>query len=339
MEENQEPINENENREEVQDEQKVEKDIFARKEEKINNTKEKLSELLEKMKEQPEEKETVKKKILRIQIKRLRNVLEKQMAKFNIEFDAHQLENTEYEAFQMDCEAIQEKIDSLRDREDELYAQLARYTKTESFRGEKDRRVATEVQKLAPKGQRGKTRDLRSKPRVSKVAETRKKIDEVQSQISKLEEELDKRISEYKEHKKDRKIETKQNVAGALEEIEEKATNRNKYDKEELALANPSVWSIIKNKLREVKDKFTQWKTKRQENRATIRAHQDAENVTAVEDLINTKTAGEKFRSGLHVNVPGVQQEVAKNVEGYMAEQNKENETAKKDKEETEIGE
>ena len=70
MEENQEPINENENREQVQDEQKVEKDIFARKEEKINNTKEKLSELLEKMKEQPEEKETVKKKILNSQKKK-----------------------------------------------------------------------------------------------------------------------------------------------------------------------------------------------------------------------------------------------------------------------------
>lgn len=173
MRENQEPINENENIEELQDEQEAERNYFEKKEEKINSTKEKLGELLEEIKEQPE-KETIKKKLLRIQIKILRNWLNRQMTKFDIEFEADQLENTEYEAFQNECEAIQEKIDELRDREDELYYQLTYHTKTENFRGEKDKRVAAAVKKMAPKGQKGKTRDIKSEPRKSKAVEIRK---------------------------------------------------------------------------------------------------------------------------------------------------------------------
>lgn len=306
-------------------------DYFEQQQQSINKTKKKLQELLEKLQAQPE-KETIKKKILRIKINRLRNVLSREMEKFDIEFQADQQESVEYEKFVEKYNMIKQNIDKLRDREDELLYALEYYTKRENYRGNIDRNMSTQMRELAPRTKQGTTRVVKSTPKKGRTAEIKAVLFQLQDKIGNLEEELNNSMSDYREYKESLQEETEQKIDKRFAELKEEEKARKQQQKNELALANPSIWTTIKNSIRTAKDKFVKWVENRKQRKAEANNKVNSENVQLADELISKKTARESFKESVEADEQ-TKRNIARVAAATLDENNK---TKNQDKEQQE---
>lgn len=279
--------------EELENEQQQENDYFKKQDEKINNTKAKLQKLLEELQNEPP-KGSIGKKILRYRINRLRVMLDRSMAKYDIEFEADRQENEEYDKFVEECNELRGKIDGLTDREEDLLYQIEVITRTTSYRAKNDKTVADKMNKMAPKGKQGQVKDVKV-PRKDKSSELQKQLEEVQDEIAKLESELDQKIEGYKKYKSDLKRDVKDSVYEKMEELKDLEFDRKQKQKEEFAVAKPNVWAKIRGAFKTAMDKFSKWNESRKVEKAQRNQKMDDALKAEVETSLNTKTRKEQF--------------------------------------------
>lgn len=279
--------------EELESEQQEEKDYFQKQEGKINDTKAKLQKLLEKLQNEPP-KGSIGKQLLRYRINRLRVMLDRSMAKYDIEFEADRGENAAYDKFIKECNALRTEIDGLRDKEEDLLYQIEVITRTTSYRAKNDKNVANKMNKMAPKGKKGQVKDVKA-PKKDKSSELQEQLDQVQSRITELENELNQKIEDYKKYKSDLKRDTKDAVYEKMEELKDLEKERKAKQKEEFAVAKPNVWAKIRGTFKAAMDKFSKWNENRKLKNEEIEQRKDQKLMSEVEQSMNTKTKREQF--------------------------------------------
>ncbi len=282
---------------ELEEEQQEERDYFAKQEEKINGTKEKLQALLAKMQEQPE-KDTIRKKLLRARIDRLRSKLNRRMTKFDIEYLADLEENADYDNFRDECDEIRDRIEALEDLEEKLEIRLETYIRIESYRSTNNSKLDSKIQKMAPKSQRtGQTaqRTVRNAARKSKAAQVREQLEDVRAEIEGLEAELKEKIVDYQEYKKDMKTQTKADVRKAMENIKATEAEMKRQRKEELAVTKPSLWAKIRGGIKSRIEKISAWNERRKSEKAQRADQKDRMVSDEANEVLSQKTARQRF--------------------------------------------
>lgn len=287
----------------LEKEQQDERDYFAKKEKEINKTKAKLQELLEKLQAKPP-KETIAKKLLRLRINRLRTHLNRSMEKFNIEYAADLEENENYAKFEAECDEIRNRIEGLEDREDELEYQLEYYTKRENYKGKNRARIDANMQKMAPKSRKstGKAQTIKNGPRKSKTQELEDQLDEIGGQIDSLYEELAGRVADYKEYKTNLKAQVKADVNVRMQELKEEEIKRKQQQKEELAVAKPSVWATIRGAVKKAINRVSEWNENRKKEKLERNVKKDSFVKKEAEVALNTPTKRKKFTEKIQIN-------------------------------------
>ena len=286
----------------MKQEQAKETDYFAEQQEKIQKTKEKLKALLEKIRENPG-KETIGKKLLRIRIERLRAKLNRSMEKFDIEYRVDQEENEKYEVFKTECDDIQEKIETLEDKEDELLNAIEIYMRSENYRRKIKEQAYSEIKSLAPRGQKQTDkRDVKAKPKENKSTALKKELATVRKEIEKLREELTNKIEDYKDYKEDLAESVKSNIDTRMNELREEEKTRKKQKKEEKALTNPSLWTKIRGNIKKAVARVSAWNKKRQEAKVERSMQCDKSVSQEAETTLARKTAREQFIESNRIN-------------------------------------
>ena len=299
--------------------QQEERDYFAKKEEKINATKEKLQTLLERLQEQPE-KDTISKKILRLRIDRLRSKLDRRMAKFDIEYLADLEENADYDQFRDECDVIRDRINELEDLEEKLEVRLETYTRLENYRGVNRANLDSKIQKMAPKGQR-KAQTVKNSPRKSKATQTREHLEKVRAEINDLEAELKEKIADYKNYKEYMKAQTKAEVKETMQGLKEAEAQLRQQRKEELAVTKPSLWAKIRGGIKTQIDKINAWNERRKSEKAQRAEKKDEMVSNSAADVLTQRTARQKFMEEQEAD-PETRAKIAQTVRRYQDREN-----------------
>lgn len=222
------------------------------------------------------------------------------MEKFDIEYKADQEENEKYEIFKTECDGIQEKIETLEDKEDELLKSIEIYARSKNYRGRRKEQAYFEIESLAPRGKvHTDKRAVRTKPKANKSTDLKRELATVREEIAKLREELTGKIENYKGYKEDLAESVKSNIDTRMNELKKEEKTRKK---DEQALTNPSLWAKIRGGIKEAVARVSAWNKKRQEAKAEKSKQRDTSVSQEAETTLSRKTAREKFVESNRIN-------------------------------------